>query len=392
MLVRPRDSGRLVMTVAMIARAHRYAMHPEPRLSGFRAASLVLVCALTLTACNDGDANGAMSREDSGRATMISTVPARVQGVEVTERTIGRIASRTAPVLTAEVSGRITEILVDAGDSVDQDDVLLRLDAEPYELGVATARAEIARLTATLRNRERELTRHADLLRDGAINQAAFDATEAEVQALQAQVEGARTQLRLSERNVELAEYRAPIRGTIDERFVSVGDFLPSGARLFRLVGDDLLRVLLPFPETLADRLSVGQTVRLQRPGAWANSAVESRISDLRPALVAGSRTMEAMVDLENPGGWLPGGSIAATVVVEHRAGIVVPTRSVVQRPAGEVVYVVENGSVVARNVEVGWRGSELSEIVAGLSAGEHVAADGAGFLTDGAAVRIASD
>jgi RND family efflux transporter MFP subunit len=353
-----------------------------------RGAGLLVVVCVTLTAC--GGSDGQQTGSAPMRTTTISAEAARLQGIEITERTVGHVASRTQPALTSEIAGRVVAINVDAGARVEAGDVLLTLDAEPFELAAATASAEVARVDATLRNRRHELERHEQLLRDGAINQAAYDSIEADVQALEAQRDAAQANLRAAERNLALTVFRAPVDGALDERFVSVGDYITPGTTLFRLVGDDLLRVRLPFPETIAGRLRIGQPVRLQRPGAVAdNDVVEGRITDLRPALAQGSRTLEALVDLRNPGGWVPGGSVAGVVVVEQRPSVVVPVRSIVQRPAGEVVYVVENGSVVARPVDVGWRGPDVAEILAGISAGELVAADGAAFLADGALVRV---
>jgi membrane fusion protein (multidrug efflux system) len=62
----------------------------------------------------------------------------------------------------------------------------------------------------------------------------------------------------------------------------------------------------------------------------------------------------------------------------------------VVLRPAGKVVYVVANGRVAQRPVETGLKQDGLQEVVKGLSPGEVIATDGAGFLSDGAAVTLA--
>jgi multidrug efflux pump subunit AcrA (membrane-fusion protein) len=70
-------------------------------------------------------------------------------------------------------------------------------------------------------------------------------------------------------------------------------------------------------------------------------------------------------------------------------AVVVVPEESVVLRPAGKVVYVVADGKAVQRPVETGYRKGGLVEIVKGLAAGETVAVDGAGFLTNNAPVAL---
>jgi len=66
-----------------------------------------------------------------------------------------------------------------------------------------------------------------------------------------------------------------------------------------------------------------------------------------------------------------------------------VPEQSVVLRPVGKVVYAVQEGVARQRVVETGLRQNGMQEIVKGLAAGETIAADGAGYLTDGAAVSL---
>ena len=62
---------------------------------------------------------------------------------------------------------------------------------------------------------------------------------------------------------------------------------------------------------------------------------------------------------------------------------------SVVLRPAGKVVYVINDGKALQRVVTTGIKQAGFIEILGGLAAGEHVVVDGAGFLTDQAPVRV---
>jgi hypothetical protein len=64
-----------------------------------------------------------------------------------------------------------------------------------------------------------------------------------------------------------------------------------------------------------------------------------------------------------------------------------VPQVSVVRRPAGDVVYVIDAGMAEERLIERGLRNGNLVEVRAGLTGGERIAVDGAGFLTNGARV-----
>ena len=66
---------------------------------------------------------------------------------------------------------------------------------------------------------------------------------------------------------------------------------------------------------------------------------------------------------------------------------IMVPQVSVVRRPAGDVVYVIDAGMAEERLIERGLRNGSLVEVRSGLTGGERVAVDGAGFLTHGTRV-----
>jgi len=96
------------------------------------------------------------------------------------------------------------------------------------------------------------------------------------------------------------------------------------------------------------------------------------------------------IADLENPGNWRPEATVEASIVVERRPNtVVVPARSVVSRPAGDVVYVSESGFARQQIVEVGEKGNDWIEIRKGLQAGDKIVKEGAYYLSDGAPVVV---
>jgi len=145
--------------------------------------------------------------------------------------------------------------------------------------------------------------------------------------------------------------------------------------------------VRLPFPEHVANRLKIGQTVTLSS-FSDPNQTVPGKIREIRPAL--DSTTLSREVIVAASGGWRPAGSIRGEVVLGVRKhALVVPEQAVVLRPAGGVVYVAEGETVKERVVQQGvQRGGEI-EIVSGLNAGESIVVDGAAQLTDGAKIKV---
>jgi RND family efflux transporter MFP subunit len=135
--------------------------------------------------------------------------------------------------------------------------------------------------------------------------------------------------------------------------------------------------------------IKTGQRVQLTTPTS-PGKTIEGKISEIRSVIGSANRAFEAIVEVSNPGDWRPGASVnGAVVVAEHPGAAVVSEISVVQRPAGMVVYVVKDGKAAQRIVQVGERRDGVAEIVSGVTAGEVVAMDGAGFLTDNADVAI---
>ena len=149
------------------------------------------------------------------------------------------------------------------------------------------------------------------------------------------------------------------------------------------------LRAHLPFPESAAPRLKKGQAVILtspQRPG----SALRGSISEIKPSVSESGRALDVLVDIDNTEGFRPGGTVNAAVVVAAREdAVMVPEQSVVLRPAGKVVYAIQEGKAIQHVVEVGAKRAGMVEIVKGLPDGATVALDGAGFLTNNASVSV---
>ena len=94
-------------------------------------------------------------------------------------------------------------------------------------------------------------------------------------------------------------------------------------------------------------------------------------------------------MDVTNPGDWRIGASILGTVIFEQRDSIVVPESSVVERPEGVVVYVVEGNVAKMRMVQTGVKKNGMVEIRSGLGKGDSVAVKGAAYLTDNARVML---
>ena len=326
------------------------------------------------------------------RGTPVTVASISEQRVEVLEQSTGTIEAPKAPSVAAETSGRVTTVLADAGMEVDVGFILARLDDEVQKNRVRSARANAERLTALVENQKRTVARYSDLVLKDSVPENLLDDATSQHAALSAQLEEARAQLATAERDLQQTILRSPLAGIVQAKRVSVGDFVTVGQPLFDIVASDRLRIVVTFPETLSNRLRIGQKTYARLVRATGD-VVEGTVTELRPRVGINNRAVDLIVNLDESNGWRPGSAAIVSVVLDVREkSLTVPSESVVRRPAGTVVYTVVDGVAHQNIVEIGVRTKDWTEIVSGLERGDIVVRDGAGFLTDGAAVDVRED
>ena len=345
---------------------------------------LLLAALLALSAgCNRND-----TKKKGPPATVVTTTKVAVQNLEITQESIGQVESDNAPTIAAEVAGKVAALHVEVGQRVARGQVLAELDPQDQHISRQAAAAEVNRIQALLENQQRLVERYQKLVQENFVSRTMLETNESQLAALREQLAVAKAQLENADRSVGKTRVVSPVAGRIEQRLIAAGDYVSVGKPLFQVATAQALRAHLPFPETVASQLRPGLTVRLTTP--TADKTVVGRIADLRPMIDSENRAIDAIVDVPNPGDWRPGASVQGVVVLGERKGaLVVPEHSVVQRPAGEVVYVVRDGKTEQRVVKVGLRQNGHAEILAGVSAGETVVVDGAAFLTDKTAITV---
>jgi len=345
---------------------------------------------LQLAACGGegGDSDGAVPE----RIVSVTLAEARTTDVLIELYSVGRLVSKNAPMLAAEINSRVVDVLVQEGDTVEQGQELILLDTTATELSRLEAQADIQRLKVSIANEERRVQRYRDLKTKDMMPQERLDDAEAKLAVDKASLAASQARLSIAEDRLAKARLVSPAKGVVERRHVSVGDYVKIGGPLMTVTDTQHLRAELPFPETVAAKVRLDQQLFLSSPVA-PGLEIEASVSAIRPEVGMVSRALMAIAEIENPGRWRPEATVEARAVVERRPdAIVVPVLSVVRRPAGDVVYVLENlqdNQVRQRLVEVGERQNGTVEIRSGLKSGEIVVADGAHYLSDGARVEV---
>jgi RND family efflux transporter MFP subunit len=356
-----------------------------------RQLALVALAAALAAGCGS-DAESA-KRPAGPPATLVSAVVVQARDLEVVENVVGALENVVDPSLGAEVAGRVLRVLAFTGKKVRRGELLAEIDPQDFEIQSRGDAAEIARLQSLLAQAERLVERQQKLVAQGFISQNAVDDAMAQRNALRESIAAAGARAEQTRRSLGKTRVVAPIDGEVEVQFVAAGDYVKVGDPLFKLVGTGRLHAHLPVPEASGPSIRTGLKVRLSAPSAPEKS-IEAKIDEIRPTVGAQNRALDAIVKFDNDGSFRGGGSVNARIVLAVREkALTVPEQSVVLRPAGKVVYVLaeQDGKLLAqqRAVETGVRQDGYYEIVKGLAAGERIAVDGAGFLTNNAVVAL---
>jgi len=182
------------------------------------------------------------------------------------------------------------------------------------------------------------------------------------------------------------ATVRAPSAGIVNHRFIRVG--MTASARadpLFRIVVNGEVELQGDVPATRINKLSVGQTARVELPGG---GEVSGRVRQVAPEVDANTQLGRARISLGNDDKLKVGGYARAVVDVGRSCGATIPLSAVLYGPEGAVVQVVRDDRVETRRVRVGLLAGGNAEIREGLNEGDLVVARAGAFLREGDRVR----
>ena len=323
--------------------------------------------------------------------------PPPVHAETVVPEAITPISTATAEILAnrqtnmrAETTGRVVGVFVEAGDRVQDGQILLRLDVGRPASAAQIANAAVAQSNARLDQAQRELERTKKLVRAGGLPEQRLDDARDAVRLALAARDAARGELRLARRGVTDAVVRAPFGGTIVERVIELGEYVAPGTPLLTLADTSLLkaRVLLDPREALD--VMVGSQVSVSvyaRPGEEFSGTV-ARVGEV---IDPRTRRLPVEIELDDDEGRLRPGLVARFTVQtgEPRDVIRVPLEGIFERFGSQHVYVVADGVAHRRAVVLGPIRAGYAEIVAGVEPGDQVVTKGVTRVVDGSKVLV---
>ncbi len=363
-----------------------------------RHATAIVAGALVLAGC------GKHEEHVERPPPTVSTVTVEPRDVPVSMDFIAQTQSSQQVDIYARVTGFLDKRTYVEGGTVNAGDVLFRMDAKPYEVQVAAAKAALAQQQARLSIAQARLARVRPLVKLDALAQKDLDNATGEAQTAQALVDQAQANLAQAQLNLSYTTIISPVHGitsaalqqdgtyigTLNTKLTSVAAVSPiwvnysvSENQLLAMrnqVKSGVLRA--PENETYDVEISLPDGSIFPHKG---------RISFRSPSFDPRTGTYLVRATVDNPDGLLrPNQYVRSRVLGFIRPNaILIPQRAVRRTAKGEAVWIADkDGRAELRPVVVGdWQGDDwfISE---GLASGEQVIVDGASTLQPGMTVK----
>jgi len=290
--------------------------------------------------------------------------------------------------VAADAPGKVVQTLVERGQIVKRGQVLVTLDARGAALTANAAEAQSKVAESQLEQAKRECERVKNLLETKAISQAEFDRQTADCTAKQFSAQAAQAQSQSAVKLLGDTRVRAPFDGVVGERFVNVGQYVGSTTKVLSMYEADPLRLQLTVPE--ADLAMVNMDMHVQfNVAAFPEQKFESVVKFVSPNVREATRdmVMEAIV----PNGekkLKPGMFAVAKVPLGEHSHPVLPQAAMIKEETGARAFVVVQGQVQERVLQLGSTQGDVTAILSGVKAGESVVLSPGPDVHDGAKVQ----
>ena len=214
------------------------------------------------------------------------------------------------------------------------------------------------------------------------------EAIDSQISTQASQVEQLKAIAANQRNRLQALQVRAPDAGVLQELTLQLGQWVPEGTTLAKVVQPGRLKAVLRIPESQAKDVTVGQKASIDT----RNGLVVGHVSRKDPSALGGSVTVDVTIDGPLPSGAVPDLSVDGTIVIETLNNVRYTGRPAFSAGSGGVsLFRLADGGTFADRVpvELGRSSVNVIEIVRGLEVGDKIIVSDMSTYANVARVRI---
>jgi RND family efflux transporter MFP subunit len=346
----------------------------------FLFGSTVMAASMLLTGCHS-DERVQSAVVETAQACVIES---RQQEAPQIVRTTGTLHARETAVLSAQVVGRVQQVLVHEGDNVATGQTLVVLDdstqrasADQAEAAVKAAASQQAAAQTNADLAASTLARYKQLQAQKSVSPQEMDevtrraeAATAQVASLGAQGAAAKAQASGAAAMLGYTRIRAPFAGVITSRTADPGALAAPGVPLLQIDSAGALQLQTTVDESVITAVHNGMKLPVKLDAM--SSPIEGTVAQIVPAADPASHTFLVKINIPPSKTVRAGMYGSADIATGTRQAIVVTRSAIVMRGSLPCAYVLDsNGIAQLRYVTLGREQASNVEVLSGISAGE---------------------
>jgi multidrug efflux system membrane fusion protein len=343
----------------------------------------------------------AKSQAQAGpQAVPVLVASAEAKDVPVILRGLGTVqAFNTAP-LKSQVGGAVMQINFKEGQDVRTGDLLIQLDARPYQAALDQAKATLAKDQAALANAKTDLQRYSKLLQQNFTPEQQYATQVSTVAQGVAAGQNDEAAINAAQLNVDYASIKSPIDGVTGIRQVDIGVLVQANSQtLVTVTQIQSIYVIFTLPEAnigpIREAMAQGQLTIQAFAANDEKQIAEGELDLVDNAVDQTTGTVKLKAEFPNKDKELwPGEFVNAHLVLKAiHNGVTVPAVAIQTGPSGSYAYVVKADLTVERRpLTVIQTDNNTALVGSGLQAGERVVTAGQFKLDQGTKVQISDN
>lgn len=360
-----------------------------------RSALSAAVLAFILSACTGPKPE---TDESASEVKSISLMAADMIQVAQSELSQGpMISGSLQPVtkaeLNAEVSGIVTKIFKDNGDSVKAGELLVQLDQTTYRDKLLSAQESERSASVTADQAQKQLRRMQQLNKQNLVTAEVLEAAEIKANQASSDLASAKARLVEARQQLERTEVRAPFSGVISARKASAGDTAQIGKALMVMIDPSSMRFEGFIAADQVGSVKVGQSVNFKVNG-YPNQRFTGTINRINPQANELTRQVQVFVELSKQDSLVAGLYAEGFIDVAIQQSVMLDASAVVREGDNTFVWLVANNKLTKLPVKLGIRDPRFGtfQVLDGVKVGDAILRHPVGGVKDGIAVTIATD
>lgn len=357
---------------------------------------LAALCA-SLVGCSSADSKQQKAQAAGPRTVSVAIAQVQRQDVPVYLTGLGSVTAFNTANIKSRVDGQIMQVNFREGQNVKKGELLIEIDARPFQAQLDQMQAQLFRDQAQLRDAQLNLQRYTALIPSGSIAQQQVDTQKALVDQLDGTVRTDQAQIDTAKLQIVYCHITAPFDGRVGLRQVDPGNIVHAADTTPMLILTQLQPIAVIFTLTEDVLPTVSQHMKkgtlevdaFSRDDQTKLATGTLLTIDNQIDPTTGTAKLKAVFDNKDNALW-PNQFVNADLLLETRKNsTVVPTAAILRGPQGTFVYAVNPDKTVQdKTVTVSLTQGDTTVITAGLNPGDTVVTDGQDKLQRGSHIE----